>query len=381
MADDARLRLLRLGKKAVKIGSDLADVLVHVRANPSVLAVASVAARALSSYQEATERPADSFFANWTLLRDAAAFDEYLYAMMFDGNVLREREDVRAKDSSVYLGRIHGLDFGWVKSQFSVQGPWIPQSQDLTTSVRGIGRYVWERLGTTVTVDQVPMVGTVFRPDPLRDFLPSPTGDRLYERMVCFLRAGHPRSVLLHGEPGTGKSHLMRYVAHLAGGFVLRFRPRSLERISSIAAAIRMMCPSAVLVDDLDRVEHPDAILSEIDQIRGSTGLFLCSVNFLDRLDPAVLRVGRFDEIVEVNRLDDIVIDAMIGPDVPAEVAAELRDLPVACIHEFKRRMEVLGAEQALAEVRSLVERTARIRHMCGVERSKRSKADTPPTI
>jgi SpoVK/Ycf46/Vps4 family AAA+-type ATPase len=156
----------------------------------------------------------------------------------------------------------------------------------------------------------------------------------------------------------------MRRIAALAGGLVLRVSNQNVEDCGDIGKVLRVLHPSAILMDDLDRTEHPGNILGVIEDMR-SCSLVLCSVNDLTKLDPAVLRAGRFDEIIEITKLDEGVLVGLLGTDLPPEISDRLRALPVAYIHEFHRRRDVLGVEQAIREVEELVSRTELVRRLC----------------
>jgi len=131
-----------------------------------------------------------------------------------------------------------------------------------------------------------------------------------------------PRGILLTGPPGTGKTLLARA---LAGAEALNFiavRPPDLlsqflgqaERaVSSLFETARFTAPSLLFFDEIDalapRRGGADAVfdrivaqmLVELDGISDSSGVtVLAATNRASSLDPALLRPGRFDQVIDI---------------------------------------------------------------------------------
>jgi len=321
-----------------------------------------VAARAINSFNDITHPQSDTYFRDWDFF--PVCFPKMLLGMAKRQGLVETSEGggVAAKAGKVWTGKIHGVEIGWVDYDQWCEGPWIRNAtEDQATA--SLGRLAWETMGPAIKLEST-LAGDTLSADHFTASLPSQTADAIYAKTKLFTDAGHTRSVLLYGESGVGKSHIMRYVAQKAGGFSLRVKARQLQHLQDISRAIMLLKPSAVLIDDLDRLEDPDQILSEIEEIKGSAKLFLCSVNRINRLDPAVLRANRFDELIEVASLDDAVLNALIGEDVPEPIAQQLRALPVVWVDEFHKRRAILGDAQAIADVQDLQRRADMIKQM-----------------
>src|SRR3954451_4947233 len=152
------------------------------------------------------------------------------------------------------------------------------------------------------------------------------------QEVVAFLRnprefrklgAKVPKGVLLHGPPGTGKTLLAKAVAHESGAeffsqsaasFVEMFAGLGAARIRRLFAEARKATPAIIFIDELDAVGGPrgsdisgerdqtlNQLLVEMDgfNARGDIVVMAAS-NLLDKLDPALLRPGRFDRQVFV---------------------------------------------------------------------------------
>jgi cell division protease FtsH len=167
-----------------------------------------------------------------------------------------------------------------------------------------------------------------------------------------------PKGVLLVGPPGTGKTLLARAVAGEAGvpffsisgsEFVEMFVGVGAARVRDLFEQARQHAPAIIFIDELDalgRARGPYAmggqdekeqtlnqLLNELDGFDPSSGLvLLAATNRPEILDPALLRAGRFDRQVLVDRPDKKgreqilavhLKKAKLGGDVmPDEIAA-----------------------------------------------------------
>ena len=169
------------------------------------------------------------------------------------------------------------------------------------------------------------------------------------------LGARMPKGVLLVGPPGTGKTLLARAVAGEAGvpffsingsEFVEMFVGVGAARVRDLFVQARQKAPAIIFIDELDamgraRGAYPymghdekeqtlNQLLVEMDGFDSRSGLVLIgATNRPEILDPALLRAGRFDRQVLVDRPDKLgridILDLYLkkGQELAIDVSAE----------------------------------------------------------
>jgi len=135
-----------------------------------------------------------------------------------------------------------------------------------------------------------------------------------------------PKGILLHGSPGTGKTLIAKAVAHEARATFIRMSGSELvhkfigegaQLVRELFSLARERAPSIVFIDEIDAVGSIRTndgtsgsaevqrtlmqLLAEMDgfNTRGDVRI-MAATNRVDMLDPALLRPGRFDRVIEI---------------------------------------------------------------------------------
>jgi cell division protease FtsH len=216
-----------------------------------------------------------------------------------------------------------------------------------------------------------------------------------------------PKGVLLVGQPGTGKTLLARATAgeaevpffHLSGSdFVEMFVGVGAARVRDLFAQAESKAPCIIFIDELDalgktrsgsigghdeREQTLNQLLVEMDGFESNRGvIIMAATNRPETLDAALLRPGRFDRTVVVDRPDLVGREAILrvhirnvklGPDVdlrrvaaltPGAVGADLENL----VNEAALWAARAGKEHVgMADFNEAIERVA-----VGLERKSR---------
>ena len=276
-----------------------------------------------------------------------------------------------AKDLSQYDVKFTGIVentffkdlLGWVLPAVIFVGIWMfaikkfGGKQGLGGGFMNLGKSkakVYVESNTGVTFDDVAGV------DEAKDELKEVVGFLKDPKSHGRLGGRLPKGVLLVGPPGTGKTLLAKAVAGEAGvpffsisgsEFVEMFVGVGAARVRDLFEQARAKAPAIIFIDELDAVGRArgafggmgghdekeqtlNQLLVELDGFDSSSGLVLLAAsNRPEVLDPALLRAGRFDRQVLVDRPDKkgriAILDVhmkkiSLAPDTSAEKVAAL---------------------------------------------------------
>ncbi len=183
------------------------------------------------------------------------------------------------------------------------------------------------------------------------------------------------RTVLFYGPPGTGKSTISRTLCDNLKLRSLRVRVEDVGDLGSepVVEMIRIFEPDVVIFDDLDRAMSQIALLETLENLHKRVRFVFATVNHIENLQQALIRPGRFDELIEVTTLDEAAVMKVLGDY--ADSFEAVKEWPVAFISEYVIRRRILGKEKALAALDDLKKRVDRL---MGADNDAQPEAEEP---
>lgn len=226
-----------------------------------------------------------------------------------------------------------------------------------------------------------------------------------------------PKGVLLEGAPGTGKTLLAKAIAGEAGvpffsisgsDFVEMFVGVGASRVRDLFEEAKHHAPCIVFIDEIDAVARRrgtgmggghdereqtlNQLLVEMDGFGVNEGIIvMAATNRVDILDPAILRPGRFDRKVSVNRPDvsgreDILKvhakNKPLGEDVNLkQIAQTTAGFTGADLENLLNEASIIAAKDNRAFVQQEDIKKAFIKVGLGVEKKSRVISDKEKKI
>lgn len=177
------------------------------------------------------------------------------------------------------------------------------------------------------------------------------------------------RSYLFYGPPGTGKSTICNYVINNLGLRAVKIKFSDVGLDPNFSLFIEACKPDVILIDDVDR-SNPKSLIEFLENMRKFTKVILGTANDTRKIDLACLRPGRFDEMMEINKLDDTVVYNILGEKY-SSFFEDVKNWPVAFTQEFVHRCELQPAAEALESLKSLRFRAENIQKQYGATSSE----------
>jgi cell division protease FtsH len=226
-----------------------------------------------------------------------------------------------------------------------------------------------------------------------------------------------PKGVLLVGPPGTGKTLLAKAVAGEAGvpffsisgsEFVEMFVGVGASRVRDLFEQAKASAPCIVFIDEIDAVGRQrgaglgggndereqtlNQLLTEMDGFEGNTGIIIiAATNRPDVLDAALLRPGRFDRQVVVDRPDyagrQEILNVhargkTLGKDVDLDkIARRTPGFTGADLSNLLNEAAILAARRNLTEISMDEVNDAIDRILAGPEKKNRVMSEKRKTL
>lgn len=143
------------------------------------------------------------------------------------------------------------------------------------------------------------------------------------------------RSLLFIGLPGTGKSYCAQTIAHHFNFRTLKFRPLNYFALPHLLEFIDLFKIEAIIMDDFDQIETDERSLELLEILNKKLKLVIGTANVIGKFDPAIIRPGRFSELIQIESLDQETIKKVLG-SLYKTYGTKTETWPIAYVNELK---------------------------------------------
>ena len=178
--------------------------------------------------------------------------------------------------------------------------------------------------------------------------------------ITACLEKGYTRSFIFNGPPGTGKSTLSHTIINNLNFRTLKIKSFNVMDYSALIFIIQKLKIDAIIIDDFDQFGCADEMLEFLESLKSEVKLVIAITNSLQEFHPAVIRPGRFDEIITVDTLEKEMVVQILGPESAAQYYEQVKNWPVAYINELSIRIQIQDSETLEKSIEDLGERVER---------------------
>lgn len=185
--------------------------------------------------------------------------------------------------------------------------------------------------------------------------------ESIVERAKKYMNAGEGWSILMYGPPGTGKSTLARGLGQRLGiSIMLRdisvLEDEGSSAQSAVLKLLDILDPEVFILEDMDHGGYNwRALLKFLEELQVRKKIIIGTANVLEDFNNAIIRPGRFDQLMKIEHMDKPTVWELVGGD--EELYNIVAKHPIAYIKELMKRVKVLGKEEALKEVDDILAR------------------------
>ncbi len=350
--------------KLVKFGTQAvvdANTLIN-KPNPGKLAYLTLAGKLKTNYE--TNMKQDEVY-----LKYSDVWYEFVSGTFYSLAIAYLREEFQdkvIKDENYYFLILPNFSLCWkesldlIKDSKEVVSLWISDKDEIKSAQHLIKNLFWKYYNKSVVFGTTDNGAVRLSADPFDDFIPSEMADEISEKLNKYLINKMSRSLLFYGPPGTGKSTLLRTISRKLDQNSIRMSVLSFKKMSAsqVKELIELFNPTIMIIEDIDHTSLEDGsnILAIMEMLNKQPGkLILGTINQVKKLNPAIVRPGRFDELIEIKQLDAKILRKMVGYD--DQIFDIVKDFPIASISELMKRVKVLGRDEALKSLYDIEKR------------------------
>ncbi|MBO1004654.1 AAA family ATPase [Pseudogracilibacillus auburnensis] len=182
----------------------------------------------------------------------------------------------------------------------------------------------------------------------------------------------YKRGILLYGNPGNGKTTLVKSIAGSVQAPVIYWQITeftSSYSIDEVFQTAKKMAPVILIIEDIDSMPHESrsVFLNALDGATSKDGIFLIgTTNYPERIDPALInRAGRFDRAYEIKQPDEKLrrnyllkkqVNQFVAAEVVDEIATKTKNLSIAQLNELYMSMALQWHYDKQVDVDKIIE-------------------------
>jgi len=362
-----RKNILQGLRKIIDITSSIASTLLLVREKPRTLdylsvgvTLTNVGLRIHDEISKLNVTDPKSFFDPSIHYMIPYTLEKTVFQFITNKEVLLSFEKTSLNRSSIL-----SYDIFWIEKDDNKQTPFC-KMEEKEEIISGVGELLWAYNGSNnVALDKS---GELQASDESLDFqvIETRAMKELEKRLVKFKEKDISRSYLLEGPPGTGKTSAAMHLIKKLGLKSIRTTlsqlhggewQESSNAVGNLDVLLRALRPDMIIVDDIDRsYMNEQQMLKLLETARKYCKIIMATCNNRNSMIGAMLRVGRFDDHIEINRLDPEVVMEMLDEE-DADLAEKMSSWPIAYIQNYKTVKSVMGGKQARFEIEDMENR------------------------
>lgn len=304
----------------------------------------------------------------------AVSFHTFLVSLIEQTNGKKIRTVKNNGSTHAMVAEIEGALFGWVTTNERVEG-FYTTIETAEAVMKSLEKMFWERFPDGRVVVSIENERLSIKEDVSHSaFIKFKKCEEYASYIRKFHDGGMARSLLFYGPPGSGKSNLVKGITASLNSKCMRFNNLSDMTSSFVAEILRTVDPDCIILEDIDHMDNEEItdLLDKVEDFNNQKKLVFATANEVAKLDNALLRPGRFNETIEIKRLDDEVLVSLVGND--SELFELVKDFPVAFTVELMKRIKILGKEEALKSIADIHDRIANFENVNYELRQKTSR-------